>query len=1000
MTAINCIIRRLRVVAGLLLIAATALAQPSLAATEGYTAQRKPRVTVLKFDDTNSLARDERYAASVEAMLVTFLKQKSQLVVVERQKLGAVFEEWEFNQTGVTNLEPGAQEMLEKIDTLILGNVTLLRTMARVKVAQPNGDEPDGDEPNGEKGQQFETIEGNKIEIDAKLLSRRDGRIIAAAQRSGPVDCLRSIVERLGVALEQEYLRPYYGKIKFTLTDPENLRIYLTPILLDTALDEEKPPVERSATVIQDRGHDIVEPWTTDPTTYNIENILSGWYSMRLERPGYEGQGTENFLWQARDRYGKLQIWYDPPDGGRRKRLDQVDPEQRRFVVRVDPLTTEVIDGDARGFTFRKKGGSLASQIKRQYVDGDYEHTPTRVVLIGKDEIEINRIEGPVEYAVDETCDLFEERLPNKVDYGRTYVASGQSFDFETFKGGEVVIDDYQGETLPEGRYQMSLWEPLHELHTATVTVRDEDRSKLVRSTLERETGRLVLEPTDASRGHTMILEGTATGHRVEMPLDFSDRIVRAGLPVDHYTALTDVPGLGAWRRDIDILPEESPSPPVYDPESDADPPLRDSSAAKSEEDDEALPPTLRVKTRLCVGGRLSALRSRPNLEVDDAFVDGEIARILNALLRTQPEDEKRDGWLKSFARILLPWAGEPESEGDTAMDTPAAGRSGERSLASVGPDGPDDRAVVVSCTDVAAACRGGGPYMPDDLTVDRTVIVSYTDLVAAGRGDGSGASGDRAVVVPCSDLAAACRTGASGELGSREPGDRAAVVPCTDPDAPPPVPEIEALPSDPELLRALFAQRLKDIDLLVLDDEDMSRLREQPEVAAAVGRYVTSGGALLAFISESGDYSALLGASLVVEAKGKRTARFEIAPGEVPPLALRNSKKKVRVKSKRVLPRFEKSNGGGDWRVLAFTRGQSDPRIIERGPRGQSGYVAIWLDRPASFRGRLGGTVRDVEAARSAVEKRVLARARYLMYRRYDADGDERRRAEEALGQ
>src|SRR6185295_364667 len=172
-------------------------------------------------------------------------------------------------------------------------------------------------------------IRGPRIEVDAKLLSRFDARIIAAAQRSGPVACLRSIVERLGIALEQEFLRPYYGKVRFNLTEPENTRVFLTPILLDKALDEEKPPVERSSTVKIDSDSDKVDPWITDPTTYTIENLLSGFYSMRLERTGYEELSAKNRFWEARELFGQLTVF----DRETNTPFDRTDSD-KRFVVR------------------------------------------------------------------------------------------------------------------------------------------------------------------------------------------------------------------------------------------------------------------------------------------------------------------------------------------------------------------------------------------------------------------------------------------------------------------------------------------------------------------------------------------------------------------------------------------------------------------------------------------------------------------------------------------
>ena len=208
---------------------------------EKYTAQRRPRVTVMGFRDTNASAEGSKYGPSVSAMLVTFLKRKSQFVVVERQDVQSVLTEWQRNQEGQTqqDLTSTEVELLERIDVIIQGSVTVL---------------------------------GNRIEIDGKLLSRKDGRIITAAERSGPIDCLRQIVERLGTALESGFLTPYYGQVQLTINDPENVRFLLTPILTPNALDEEKPPGELAATIIPDDEQDTVEWWIAGPTTRTIRN--------------------------------------------------------------------------------------------------------------------------------------------------------------------------------------------------------------------------------------------------------------------------------------------------------------------------------------------------------------------------------------------------------------------------------------------------------------------------------------------------------------------------------------------------------------------------------------------------------------------------------------------------------------------------------------------------------------------------------------------------------
>jgi curli biogenesis system outer membrane secretion channel CsgG len=886
-----------------LLVATSALAQTSFAVSGRYTAQRKPRVTVVEFENTNAQAQQAKYGASVQAMLVTFLKRKSQFVVVERQKLGDVIAEWQRNQRGQTNLlpeDPTARELLEKLDAIVLGNVTLLDITAEANVTR-KGD-PD-------KGR--EIIRGQKIEIDAKLLSRSDGRIIAAAQRSGPVSCLRSIVERLGIALEQEFLRPYYGRLKINLTDPEYVRILLTPILLDTALDEEKPPAERSATVIIGGDRDVVEPWTTDPTSYTIENLLSGWYSMRLERPGYEGLGTENARWEARDTFGDIQVI----DRVESIPLPRVARELSRFVVHVDPLAIDVIDGDSLAFSFRKKGGSLAPRTKRQYLDDDYSQKPQRVILIGGDGLEINTYEPPHEYSEDETCDLFEEKSPRPADYGKTYITSGEPFAFDIFKGGGLIFDDYRGEVLPVGQYQMTLWEPNYQLLTTDVTVRDRDHEKTTRSALIRNTQALTLATTGAKPQNRVTLQGKATNHRLELPLNFEGAKVHNGLPVDVYSASTDLAGLGGWQMSVELLPQ-NPSPPIYDADSKDNPPLKSSSEANVED---SLSPHLKVKTRLCMGGRLAALSAVPDPVVENVYIDRTFTDLLDALLRRR-ESEEQGGKGNRFREALN--VTERLLQQQMASGTPQ------------GPGQPESRPPGTVQPDISQPVPPSGPASP------------------------------------------------------QEQGEKA-----TSPE-----PKTEPLPRDPEALRVLFAQRLEDIDLLVLDDRDMARLRQLPEVAALVKHFVDTGGALFAFVSDDGDYTKVVGAPLVVAAKGKQTNRFEISAGEIPALHLQLRQKKVQVKSKRALPELENVGRSGSWRVVAYTKGHKDPRIVERASRDQGGYVILWGDDPESFRGRKGATVPDVEAVRTRIEGRVLSWARYLMFRRYDKTGGERQRVEKTL--
>ncbi len=627
----------------------------SFEVTDRYTAQRRPRVTVLDIQDTVQKEEKTLYGASVEAMLVTYLKRKSQFVVVERQKLDRLFAEKKRLQFGQVKIDPDdkeSQALLEKVDVYVLGSVTLLdhslplepKKSEEVK-AESYGDlDEDEDEDEGEdfgpsraekkRLRRLDSIPGQRIEIDVKLISRFDGRIVAAAQRSGPLACLRSIVERLGVALEQEFLRPYYGKLTVNLDEPEYIRVFLTPILPENALDEEKPPVERSATVTIGSDYDKVESWTTDPTTYTIKNVLSGWYSMRIERPGYDALGLENSRWEVRKRLGKEVVYDKVADA----LIEKTNPENSRFVVRVDPLTTEVVDGDALGFKFQKQGGSLAPLVRRQYLDTDFARAPQRVILIGDRGIELNQLKTPAEYADDERCDLFEEIPPRPINYGQTYVTAGQSLDFDSFRGGELIIEDYKGEALPVGVYRMFLWEPSYHMEDYKVRVRAGDDKKQIKTALNRETAGLSLSVTAPSPAHQVFLKGQETGLKLDLRLDFEKpREIRA-LPVDKYVMTTNVSGLDGWQRDA-VIPAWDVSAPKVN--------FKGPNLGLIETPRPVTDPvwTAGVKTRFGIAGRLEALSQRPDPQTSDLFIDRAFPFLLNLVLygKTDRRDNSRE---------------------------------------------------------------------------------------------------------------------------------------------------------------------------------------------------------------------------------------------------------------------------------------------------------------------------------------------------------------------
>jgi hypothetical protein len=870
------------VAAGLLVAASATLAQEASFEVSGrYTAQRKPRITVLKFEDANAQADRELYGSSVEAMIVTFLKRKSQFVVVERQRLGDVYAEWQRNQLGQTNMAPDdpARQLLEKVDLILVGSVTLLDAPAKASVAEPQtGSSPvaanptppgTGDQPDAtQKTSRRVEWSGQRVEIDAKLLSRVDGRIIAAAERRGPVSCLRSIVERLGIELEQSFLRPYYGKLQFSLSAPDRVQVYLTPILLETAVDEEKPPIERGASVLVGGDFDTIQPWVTNPRSYTVENLLSGWYSIRLERPGYEAPQTDNARWVARNVGGRVRVY----DQVLNKTLSEVPANLRRFVVHVDPMETEKIDADSLQLTFKKKGGSITPQIRRQFLDPGFTSTAHRVLLYGDTGLEINRVDRPKEYAEDATCDLFEEERPTVSNQGATYVAAGQPFSFESFTGGRLLIEDYRGEAVPAGQYQMVLWEPEYQPLTTNVNVQDQDRSKPIQIALLRKTQALDLTTTGPRNSSSTTLTGEKTGHRIELPLSFD--ISTVTIPIDRYTASTAVPGLSGWHGTQELLSPDEMAP-VFDLDSKKVPPIP---ALDKKDEDKSIAPTLRIKTRFVIGGRLDLLSELPRSLPGEIYLDRRLGPALNSLLpdRSDEEDENPGFWHRlTHRKSSQNMAGPPAS---------------------------------------LAALAG--------LFEDENPASHKQEIL---------------------------------------------------------LDHLEAL--------------LSDIDLLVLSDQDMDRLRSAPQAAALISDFVSSGGSLFAFVSEEGDYSSVFGSPLEVTTGKKKTRRFDLLPGQVAGIKLPESEKKIRVKSRRRLPQVEEPAGSSDWRTLAFSRNNESPRILEKGSREQGGFIALWFDHPDSFRGRKGKTVPEVEAARAAVERHVIGWSRYLMYRRYDTTGNELRK-------
>jgi TolB-like protein len=780
-----------------------------------YTAQRRPRVTVMEFRDTNTSADETKYGSSVSAMLVTFLKRKSQFVVVERQDVQSVLAEWQRNQEGQTtqDLSSAEMELLERIDVIIQGSVTVL---------------------------------GNRIEIDGKLLSRKDGRIITAAQRSGPIDCLRQIVDRLGIALENSFLAPYYGQVQLTIYDPENVRFLLTPILTPNALDEEKPPGELEATIIPDDDQDTVEWWIAGPTTHTIKNVLAGWYTLRLTREGYEDVKIPNSLLRAVETSRGFEVRYheerrmiplkNAPEGDRLSQL----------LVRVDSLETKEIDLSKRGIRMRKKQGALeftvldesggplsdarimmksvALEINPEYqkaleeewqalkaqaegAEGDVtaEEAGGEAAAEGSEgeetvtdeEVDENEVFlkralhqalGFVDKSLDRevkkdeakeeaaACDYFKDKFPPVFDHGRRFVSRGESFDLAEFTGGDLDFEEYRGEPVPVGFYEIAVWAPRQELRKLAVLVSEdfvEGKSRNVK--LERRRRDVLLVGRSKNK---LRLRGTETRLEREFALNAETGVRSVSLPVDFYEMESDAEGLGVWRQRLDLRPL-SEEPPSFDETFRK----RSNSAAQPE----SVPAEVRVKSTIWVGGRFEKFRPFPH-----TFYNRRVGELL------------------------------------------------------------------------------------DELLVETSVY------------------------------------------------------------------DWSSLDADDDKLAALAAH-LRDVDLLILNEDDMSRIRVFPDLAEVIRGYVEDGHALLAFVTREGDYEHVLGKPMTLKRRFSDSdrVRLNLAAGH-PKLDY-----DVELGWDRSLPklRARKYAASPDWDVVSYTKGRRRPRVVESGSLGDGGYVMVWFE-------------------------------------------------------
>lgn len=634
-----------------------------------YDAQRKPRVTVLEFTDTNQKAQAQEFGRSVSAMLVTHLKNESQFVVVERQDLKEVLSEWERNQGGLTKvpLDQLAPELLEYIDVFIAGKVTVL---------QGSQEGP-----------------GPWIEVDAKLLSREDGRILAAVERAGREACLREVVERLGSAMERDFLRPHAGHLKLSLRHPAQARFYLTPILRTDHGEEEKPPVELGSTTIFGEDRDEVEAWVTNPTSHVIRDLLSGWYTLRIERPGYDPAEVDNDSFRVWVRDGRAVLLYGRE--GHRKPVSRMpaDAPWRKHLVHVEALRTSQLDLTALGHTLRKKTGSIQLSVVDQAsrplpgarvlvrsIDLDInrgspdavryqqeaKHGPSaeepkpepdaaqeallRALARGRDaarrapegtsdprattgrdrrrgsgadpaadpedegESEGDEGDGP---APPRPCQLVvQRRLPSSPAGGQ--VVRSETFSVRHFDGGFLAFESYDGEELPTGEYEMLVWAAHHRPVLRRTRVEDHDGEPAAQTLrLSRRSRPVHLR---GSSDVDLAFHGRHTGDVRRVSTDPTRPSTTVELPIDVYDVEADLPTFPAGARRLDLLPPGEAAPRLDE--------VFASWRATLPELVEPEPFDLPVKDRLWVGGRLKHF-----LPIPGAFWDGQLAELLDELL-------------------------------------------------------------------------------------------------------------------------------------------------------------------------------------------------------------------------------------------------------------------------------------------------------------------------------------------------------------------------------
>jgi TolB-like protein len=619
------------------LSAATSEAQVQL--RENYSAQRKPRVAVMKFENTNDVAKKQAFGESVSAMLGTFLKRKSQFVVVERQNLDKVLSEWKLEGAGATEAS-GAPSVLSSIDAILDGRVTVLTT-----------------------------AQGDEIEIDARLISKRDAHIISAGHQSGPTACLRATVEQLGIELEQGFLRPYYGTLTVTVSEPVNARIYLTPVLASGALDDEKPPLELDRTVSA-QNRSAYEKWITKPTQATISNLLVGWYTIRIEHPGYEGVGTDNFKLVIQDAFGQAV----PAAAG--SAAPGIGAEPRQFLIQIKPLETTRWPLDGAPVRLRKMSGSVTLKIKRQYVDTDFKDArdlPDLATFLRAEKVDVNDLDDLV--SKDDDADKCRKDRPvtaaflSIMESLRACTSPISEAVLESFKVGDLAVHNYHRfakdarSFLPTGSYKVQARHPTYDASTDVVfdvTNSTDDRTVLIE--LRRQLGTLTLfRAGTADAPHHLRLVGRETRFERQVALDFTGRKDITDLPVDTYVMTTDIPGFEKWQSVVRLEPTARPSQPQATAEK-----FFDDTCELVPDKPLAMGASIEVKMHPWLSGRVDSLNLFQHVNlVRRPLVDA----LESALMTEEAKKDRAQVARPNNAQSLLIQSGGPTPTASTQQD-------------------------------------------------------------------------------------------------------------------------------------------------------------------------------------------------------------------------------------------------------------------------------------------------------------------------------------------